>query len=172
MKNRSKALFVIVIFFASFSALAGTYQPTAEGGDSLPWPWGSECPFPWHNIEGMWTESEPKTEDLPVSFFEFEIIDYWSNGTRVFRVTQYSESGDVLAVGRGTAPRGQKIVRAVLLPSRPGHVSFSAIVRAYTEDRFVCSDKLVTVLTMRKRGATPSEDVHLIIGKTQKVSID
>ena len=166
MIYRSLISVLLTLFVISFPAQAEIYQPMGDGGQVLPWPWGSECPFPWHNIEGMWTESEPRTESLPITYFEFEIIDEWASGTRIFKVTHYDEEGNVIAVGRGTASKGYKIVRAVLLPKEKGLDSYSVIVRAYTEDRFACSDELVTVLTVRKRGATPEEDIHLIIGKS------
>lgn len=166
MKYRSLITILLALLVVSVPAQSETYKPFSDDGQVLPWPWGTECPFPWHNIEGMWTESEPRTEFLPVTYFEFEIIDEWASGTRIFRVTHFDEEGNVLAVGRGTASKGYKIVRAVLLPRDKSEESYSVIVRAYREDRFGCSDKLVTVLTMRKAGATPEEDVHMVIGKS------
>lgn len=137
-----------------------------DDGNTLPWPWGSECPFPWSNIEGMWEQKEPKSEQFGSNYFEFEIIDEWESGVHVFRVSQYDAVGDLVATGKGVSPKGRRIVRSVLLPvdGSDANDAYTVIVRAYTEDR--CSDELVTVLTMRKNGAPLGEDVHMIVKKT------
>jgi hypothetical protein len=151
-------------------SIANASSILGEGGDTLPWPWGSECPFPWNSIEGMWEEKEPKTEGFLETYFEFEIIEVWESGTHVFRVNQFDGEGNIVATGKGVSPSGQRIVRAMLLPTADSEdrKSYFVVVRAYTEDRFTCSDKLVTVLTMRERGAPLDDDLHMIIKKYQQ----
>ncbi|NQY99380.1 MAG: hypothetical protein HRT45_01765 [Bdellovibrionales bacterium] len=167
MKKLLAILGVLVLI--GFGSVAQATSVLGEGGDTLPWPWGSECPFPWNSIEGMWEEKEPKTEGFLETYFQFEIIEVWQSGTHVFRVQQYDGEGNLVAEGKGVSPRGQRIVRAMLLPtdSTGEAKSYFVIVRAYTEDRFSCSDKLITVLTMRERGAPLDDDMHMIIKKSE-----
>lgn len=167
--NKQLAIFGAFCLIA-LTSVANATIPMGEGGDTLPWPWGTECPFPWNSIEGMWEEKEPKSGAFYETYFEFEIIEVWQSGTHVFRVNQYDGTGSMIATGKGVSPSGQRIVRAMLLPTTQSerNKSYFVIVRAYTEDRFACSDQLVTVLTMRERGATLDKDLHMIIKKFER----
>jgi hypothetical protein len=133
--------------------------------DLLPWPWGSECPFPWTRIEGDWVVRSGERHDR----FTFSVKGTWDNGTRVLEVLRYDSRGRLIGTGEGVAPRGERIVRAAMSGqgSEKGK-TYWALVRSYVEKRKMscAKGKLVTVITLRPTdGASP--DVHLIVERDE-----
>lgn len=152
-------------------ALTALMITTAQAADHevldlLPWPWGSECPFPWTKIEGTWTVRKDDSQEK----FTFEVTGTWENGTNVLEVRRYDGKGRLIGVGEGISPKGERVVRAVMTGFGPhAGKSYWAIVRTYSEKisnrKNSCArGKLVTVITLRPTDGS-SEDVHLIVDK-------
>lgn len=169
---------LISLFLCTINS-AHSYAPPSYdfrgNGEPLPWPWGTECPFPWNNIEGLWKAQTPEKRNTPSveSYYEFRIINKWNSGTRVFEVKKYSETGILLGEGKGYAPQGQKIVRAIVLGvdgmDIPNH---RVIVRAYREvSASACGENLVTVLTARPMSDNEDEEIHYILLKDDSKEI-
>lgn len=171
------------VFIAIFSLLlvaengAHSYAPKTDlpsgGGDHLPWPWGTECPFPWNNIEGVWKAQKPNKRNSTTveGYYEFNIVSEWENGTHVFEVKKYSEDGGLIGEGRGYAPKDQKIVRAIVLsPEKMDLPNHRVIVRAYKEvATSACGKNLVTVLTARPMSNSKEEEIHYVLLKDEGV---
>lgn len=147
-----------------FSSGADQYQTT----DWLPWPWGSECPFPWSKIDGDWVTRDSLTPER----FTFTYKGELKNGSRILDVRRYDFNDELVAVGEGISPRGERIVRAAMIGagSEKGK-SYWALVRTYRElQKKSCSHtKQVTVITLRSASATGESDTHFIVDKEDTV---
>lgn len=145
------------------AAQATVYEPL----DLLPWPWGSECPFPWTKIEGTWSV---RSDESPNQKFTFEVTGTRENGTKVLEVRRYDGKGRLIGIGEGISPKGERVVRAVMTGIGPDAGNFYwAIVRTYSDKapnrKNSCAQgKLVTVITLRSTDGS-SEDIHLIVDK-------
>ncbi len=134
--------------------------------DLLPWPWGSECPFPWTTIEGEWVV---RSKDASQERFLFEVTQTWDNGTKVLEVSRFDQTGSLIGVGKATAPRGERVIRAVMTGVGPNNkgIPYWILVRTYVErlekrKKSCTRGKLVTVITIRSRDG---QEVHLIVDK-------
>ncbi|MCB0342893.1 MAG: hypothetical protein H6626_12570 [Pseudobdellovibrionaceae bacterium] len=166
-------IFGLVVIGLTLFFLAGPPSVASQDSgfvpleDTLPWPWGTECPFPWQDIEGMWK----MRSNVEGSYFEFTVISELEDGSRVFEVTHYNEDFEIIAAGRGLAPSGKRIVRAAMhspeeYKGRP--YSYWAIVRSYerTND-YGCGGDLVTAVTFRPVEQAEGVDHHYILEKVQ-----
>lgn len=138
-------------------------------GDVLPWPWGSECPFPWSKIDGDWSTRGTIHEQ-----FSFVYKGETKNGSRILDVSRFDEDGRLIGEGEGVSPKGERIVRAAMVGVGPSKgKSYWALVRTYRENqagsKSCTKNKLVTVITLRPVGSTQTEDVHIIIDKEETV---
>ncbi|MGE0762832.1 MAG: hypothetical protein AB7N80_06110 [Bdellovibrionales bacterium] len=154
--------FLAVVLLLSATLAAAEVR---KKGDLLPWPWGSECPFPWTKIEGEWTSRQKNNPDR----FTFEVKGTWDNGTRVLEIRRYNEKDELIGLGEGTSQRREKIVRASMAGVGPAEgESYWAIIRTYVEEeqkRSCSKNRQVTVITLRDANGSEENDVHLIIDK-------
>ena len=161
-----KRLILLIFLAFGMSAMASAGPGDFAQDDPLPWPWGTECPFPWTTIDGYW---EVADEEVVFDYFEFETTSVRESGTRVFQIRHYNRTGEMIAEGRGVSQKGQRIVRAALTTrgQKKPIERYWAIVRTYVENEtFSCEDRrLVTVLTLRPIGKPSSKDVHYLIEK-------
>ena len=166
-----KGTFMLAKLTRNFLTLAfvlGSLATNAEvrkGGDLLPWPWGSECPFPWAIIEGEWNTRQK----LNAERFTFEVKGTWDNGTRILEIRRYNEKDELIGLGEGASQRREKILRASMVGVGPAEgKSYGAISRTYVEEeqkRSCSKNKQVTVITLRDANGSSEHDVHLIIDK-------
>lgn len=169
------ALIIVSTNFSSahaMSSLKTNYDVLGED-DHLPWPWGTECPFPWDNIIGVWKTSKPQVQNdetpLPVTpyFYEFKVNGETSTGSKIVEIIKYNDLGEIVGNGRGYSHPEQKIVRAVILAA-PGveMANHRVIVRAYRQNSTLsCGSELVTVLTTRSMSGQRSTDIHFVLKK-------
>lgn len=134
--------------------------------DLMPWPWGSECPFPWSNIEGVWVSigNENPTR------FTFEVKGLWDSSTRLLEIRRYNSDDELVGIGEGTSQRREKIVRAAMIGIGLSEgESYWAIIRTYNEEqsRSCARSKQITVVTLRDADGSNSHDVHMVIEKEQ-----
>ena len=157
--------FFVLLNFVLWS-IGSAQAVTFRGDDVLPWPWGSECPFPWSKIEGEWVA---KTDTLSERF-TFTVQDDRSPTTRVLLVHRFRSDGELIATGRGLAPRDDRVVRAVMVGvgSESG-TSYWAIVRTYSEkQKKSCSrNKQVTVITLRSADGSAENETHMVLEKAE-----
>lgn len=147
-----------------FSAVAGEVVLD----DLLPWPWGSECPFPWSRIEGEWTTRGSLTPER----FSFTNKGELENGSRVLDVKRFDFEGELIGVGEGISPRGERIVRAGMVGVGPDKgKTYWALVRTYRElEKKSCSrTKQVTVITLRSASHDGEKETHFIVDKEDGV---
>jgi len=136
-------------------------------GDVWPWPWGTECPFPWENIEGAWQVKD----SVYLTYFVFKVIyEDEKDGSRHYEIFRYNRDRELIAFGRGIAPKGKRIIRAAMHTVGLNTAgSYWAIVRAYVkQNENSCSmDSIVTAITIRPIKGSPEMDVHYRVEKVK-----
>lgn len=159
-----KKLFLALLVLGSLSAAAKDI--CTSNGDALPWPWGTECPFPWSMIEGEWSTLDIESADR----FSFKVLSVDRRGGRTFEIKRYNADNELIAQGKGVASKRKKIIRAFLSSvQEEKKKNYWALVRAYSEEvGFTCSaDQLAVVVTLRtSRPKTCEKDMHMIIKKS------
>lgn len=152
---------------ALIMALMGGSSP-GYSEDILPWPVGSECPFPWSSIEGDWFPLEAIEQQK----LHFEVSQKLKDGTKVLDVLHYNSTGNLIGWGRGISPKGEKIVRLrmeYVSADRTGE--YWGIVRAYVPQgeptpASCARSRRVTVFTLRPIDKRSKEnEIHLFIEK-------
>jgi hypothetical protein len=119
------------------------------GDDVFPWPWGSECPFPWAEIEGTY-----KIRGMggrgPYSghYVSFEAIESKVQNVKLLSIMQYDRRGQLYSKGQVYSSRDQRIVKGILRNIK-NNDEYTVIVRSYVKDRTsTCRDSaLVTAVT-------------------------
>lgn len=118
-------LFVLMVAGVGASAQeqnACVQDSQISGGDTRPWPWGSEIRFPWTRIQGIWAPVEGCD-----SYFVFKVTKQVSSGERFVQVTQYDPATcDKIASGLGIET--DKIIRASMVSNRG---AFDLTIRAF-----------------------------------------
>ena len=163
MMLRGITLFLATLLAAG-AVSAGTSQEklqclydkdqSVSGGDSVPWPWGSEIELPWDQLDGIWRVVKSDCE----SYFAFlPTKRKVTNGTHLTQVIQYNPSTcEKVAWGYGT--NSDRVLRSSM---SNGRKSFNLTVRAFprtlnqimTKASGNTAENTVIVLTMYpKRG--------------------
>jgi len=157
-----KKILLALLLVGGLSAAA---KDVCTEGDALPWPWGTECPFPWENIEGNWQVSNDETGDT----FSFQILKVDKVGRRTFEIKRYDVDNVLIAQGKGVATKRRKILRAFLSSiHEPKKKNYWALIRAYNEvEGFSCdANHMAVVITLRTtRPKTCEKDAHFVIRK-------
>lgn len=155
-----KKLMLALLFVGSLAAHA---NDVCIRGDALPWPWGTECPFPWSEIEGDWKAKDHFADDT----FRINVLSIDRLGGRTFEIKRFNANNELVAQGKGVASKRRKIIRAALHSvGEEKQKNYWALVRAYNEqDGFTCNiDQIAIVVTLRTtRPKTCEPDKHYII---------
>ena len=141
---------------------------TQPQGETFPWPWGAECPFPWVAMEGLWQINQGSLRQ----YFEFSAKNETSDGKRIFKIKHFDKDFRLVSVGKGIANKSQRIVYAALTStsSNVGYGRYYAIFRSFASNsKLGCSgakqDKIVTIRPIRECGEKASEGQHYRIEK-------
>lgn len=118
---KSLTVVVLALFMVSGKAFAGrgktvltppmdgTVVPTRGDTNPVPWPWGSEAPFPWSFVQGVWLAEQGEYK----SFFSFRVIKS-KQGLRQLEVKQIDPvTCKVVTKGNGLEDL-HNVVRAVM----------------------------------------------------------
>ncbi len=157
------------IRFVSFLIVVLSVVPatgkTSKVDDLLPWPWGTECPFPWTRIEGEWVGKSQKITER----FTLIIKDELESGAKILEVKRYDDLDNLIGQGEGVAPKGQRIVRAAMLGvGNYDGESYWALIRTYSEaPKKACTkNKQVMVITLRPTyEKSEQQDVHIVVDR-------
>ncbi len=101
----------------------------AKPTDFVPYPWGTELPFPWKNIQGMWMANVGNTQ----TYYTFEVVGQYSTDKQLM-IKQYdAKTCGIISIGVGVESENKTIwahMKPVFLPKayRLGLRSFSADV--------------------------------------------
>ncbi len=120
------------------------------GDDLFPWPWGTECPFPWQNISGTYVVRSAGQLTAPYArhYLDFKVRKNTDEGLEFLTIRQFNRNGALVADGRVYSSREQRIVKGILRPVN-GDAEYVVIVRTYMrENNTSCEPKdLVTAVT-------------------------
>jgi hypothetical protein len=167
MMNRLISVLLGLTVWAALPVYADPVESDDFGiFDLLPWPWGTECPFPWKTIEGKWNSRTTVGREK----FEFNSQGSLSNGTRLLEVARYDFEGRLVGVGMGVARRGDRIVRAAMVGVGEDDGSdYWAFIRTYSQKKTTCARKnQVTVVTLRSIKNHSFKDVHMVLDRDMK----
>ncbi len=110
------------------------------GGEPGPWPLGPELPFPWDDIEGIWSGTIDGLEIV----FSFEVIEN-NLGQRQISVKEIDPTtGEPILAGIGT--ESDKVVRAIMTAGRKK--KYYLTIRQ-VKDETCQEDKTVTIVTVQ-----------------------
>lgn len=165
--TRKTTWLLALMFFIPNLGLKPLQILPSAGAEVLPWPWGSECPFPWTRIEGSWVANTSGGAQR----FDFLIVGSLSNGTVQLMVKWYDSFGNMIGQGEGLAPKTERIVRAALAGMGAEESnSYWAFVRTYMakKGKKTCAkNQQVTVLTLRPADGKGDER-HFILEKLEE----
>jgi hypothetical protein len=100
-------------------------------GDGWPWPWGSECPFPWTDVGGKWVVKSIKGEKVYENHILVFSAEEEDPGTKLLYVEQYNKNKTLVAVGQGISEGNGRIISAIMDPERRGKRAYKIMVRSY-----------------------------------------
>lgn len=104
---------------------ANNIQPTKD--DFVPWPWGSEAPFPWSFVQGVWLAEQGEYK----SFFSFRVIKS-KQGLRQLEVKQIDPvTCKTVTKGNGLEDT-HNVVRAVM--NNSDGYSYRLLLRSFDEE--------------------------------------
>jgi hypothetical protein len=132
-------------------AVLSVYAPRGFAGDDLfPWPWGTECPFPWKDIDGLYIV-DTNVDERPYDghYIVFNVETEEDDGRiKYLDIRQYNRRGEQYARGRGYSQKDQRIVKGVLKTDASGR-EYTVMVRSYVSNKRLSCKKgdLVTAIT-------------------------
>jgi hypothetical protein len=145
----SRIFFAILILCSAVTSMAGrsnwkvddqapmcvpsASNPSIQGGDLVPWPWGNEVKFPWARIQGVWA---PLSNDCN-SNFVFKVGKLTDAGDRFIQITQY----DPRTCQKLASGAGYENDRVIYASMTNGTASFYLTIRAF--DTSVLKDELM-----------------------------
>lgn len=140
--------------------------PRPDGGPEVPFPLDATLPFPWGNIEGIWSVAL----DDCYSLFSFKVeTDF--KGKQYLHVLQIDHStGTLLAEGVGLSVENDKLVRAAMTSKVNGEGSYMLFIGSYKNTSQVSirgqTTKTITVLTVRPfSDLLGDKDVRVVVTK-------
>lgn len=135
-------LSMLVIFSISYMSEARAFETSVHtyGDDLIPWPWGSECPFPWREIEGTFMVKKGKGGPYSGHVMEFTVIESPKDGVNYLEINEYDSKGKPYASGKGFTQKDKRLVRG-LLTTADGSRKYTVIVRSYVRsENAKCAD--------------------------------
>ncbi|MCB0351597.1 MAG: hypothetical protein KDD38_10465 [Bdellovibrionales bacterium] len=161
-----KVLMLMALILLSLPSFGSSSFDTM-GDDLFPWPWGTECPFPWSDISGLYKVQSKEGGQFSRHYLVFDVSDSSREDLKFLTIRQYDRNGVLYAGGRGYSQKDQRVVRGVLSPEN-GDPDYAVIVRSYVKDTgAVCrGENLVTAATFCPlRGKKCMEDSNYVLEK-------
>lgn len=156
---------VFVLFFSSLALADGPaclpLDPSKPAGGPIDHlPWGSEVPFPWKGIQGVWVAEI----DGCANYFSFKVVKNEGEKERILQVYQVDPvTCNILA--RGVGYGQNRAVTAVMVKTAPKRGSYEIKVQAFKESDviseqqrakktgfFAAATRNMTVLTVNPIG--------------------
>lgn len=131
MKKLWAALIICVFASTSVAGSMGKSHFDILGDDLFPWPWGTECPFPWREIGGGYVIHG--VGPYNGHFIDFELASAAADDMQFLKIKQYDKWGTIFAEGKVYSSREQRIVRGILRTVK-SQKDMAIIVRSYVKD--------------------------------------
>jgi hypothetical protein len=122
--------------------------PDGGGDDLFPWPWGSECPFPWQEIKGRYMVKSLGRGVLSGHMLEISVVQKDGSDLEFLEIQEFDRAGNLYAKGEGYAQPNERVVKGILNNERTERSSL-VMIRTYVKDqKSECSARnLVTAVT-------------------------
>lgn len=111
--------------FLVFCFLMITVLPGFAGDNWVPFPMGSEIPFPWKEVHGVW---KAEKDDF-AAYFAFKVVREKSTGAQQLSVKQI-DAYTCETIGTGIGFENDKVIRAQLQSYTDGSV-YRIALRAF-----------------------------------------
>jgi hypothetical protein len=104
----------------------------SEESDLVPWPWGTECLFPWNKVEGEWSVKGSYGSRYDRHRMVFEAAeDVSADGVKLLYIKHFNRGGKLVGEGTGYANPENKIIKAVMTDLTGVTTGYQVIVRSY-----------------------------------------
>lgn len=144
----------IILALVMFTSLAGaTGSKTFEPLERFPWDWGTECPFPWTEVDGYYrVESIDESKKMDGTYLKLESTDPESKeDNNILEVFQYDGMKVLQAVGLAVAKNSDRIITAYTRKVGEEKASSKIMIRTYVADTQVSTkDSATTCLQQQK----------------------
>ena len=116
MKNVITVLLVILVSLPALSSYQHKEKSklgkttVVDTMEVMPWPWATQCPFPWDTISGHW---KVVADNVDMSFV-FKVVNQSDVGELYLAVREYNNQGELVAKGFGVSSSGSFGVRAAM----------------------------------------------------------
>ncbi|OFZ15471.1 MAG: hypothetical protein A2Z20_12325 [Bdellovibrionales bacterium RBG_16_40_8] len=163
---RQFLLHTLILLGAILPTLSSAGEIKSLGDDLFPWPWGTECPFPWKEIEGQYTIQSDSPEIFSGNNLVFDVVKQGRDDLKFLKITQFDSRGILYASGDGYSQKDQRIVKGILRVENSNY-EYYIIVRSYVKDkRNNCdSGQLVTAVTFSPLHGKPCMDSSYVLEK-------
>jgi len=160
--------YVVMIFFVLSFQVASAQCSGIDEKETFPWPWSTQCPFPWESIEGKWMATTKTGNEV---YYDFRVISQTQDGEHYLIVTEYNEEMKILARGVGYSRRGELgVLAAMHWYAEDQHGGFWLQVSSFVDEQkatpLACVRKnLKTAVKMTPFGQIQDNEAPLIIEK-------
>lgn len=126
-----KAIFMTGMLLAT---LAFANNAAAEPMDRFPWDWGTECPFPWEQVDGLYEVRSLYTFKIH-SGKRLRLVSGKSGfDSHMLRVFQFDNKGVLEAAGVASASSADRILQVRMQTQSKSRYQYRIMIRAYLED--------------------------------------
>lgn len=139
-----------------------------EAGDLVPWPWGTECPFPWNQVDGSWEVKGRFGARYDRHRLEFESAEDVAAGVKLLYINHYNQRNKLVGQGVGYSNKENKIIKAVMTDVTGVTSGYQIIVRSYAEvkGQSCRNGKLSVAVTFcPRRSKRCQDDQHYLLVK-------
>lgn len=102
--------------------------------DRFPWDWGTECPFPWSEVNGIYQVRSMYSMNFSDGKYIRLVTGMQRWDANQLRVYQYSSDGKLEAYGVAAANPSQRILSVGMQRVGERHILSKLIIRAYLQD--------------------------------------
>jgi hypothetical protein len=109
-----------------------TNPDTISSDDLVPWPWGTECVFPWDKVDGEWKVKGKYGQQYDRDTLVFETAEDVKAGIKLLYIYHYNDHGQVIGQGTGFGDRDNKVIKAIMTNSNGRGFGYQIMVRTYS----------------------------------------
>ena len=159
-----RVIFASILLSAQL-AFGGVFTPI-KPYEGFPWPWATQCPFPWATIEGRWSYQSLQNDGR---YFDFDVKTVTDTGEQYLFIHEYNGEGFLVAQGVGYSRNGQMGVLAAMHYGQDERGGYWLHVSSYIpaeSSAFSClSSDVKTAIKITPFGQKQSNEAPQIIEK-------
>lgn len=164
--------------FAQATSYSQNQEVEKTNVDRWPWAWGTECPFPWNQIDGTWVvQSIDQSGPNHGHSLRITSGSRGSSASKFLSVEHFDKRGKLVAAGSSTgrSSKSDRVMDVGLVRLQSPYTSYKVLLRSYllkTEilsgaapDYNTCSSQktVMTVTFCPLRGRKCLEDSNYLL---------